>query len=671
MLNIKPTTVEVGRNEEPGTVGFATPTAFNANELRNYAEDEDVLNQIRQLTPLIDETRTNRLNLHEEWMSIIRMWALQHDSNRRYMGRSNAYIPVYGRVRKTKVTSLSRGLFPSDDYMDVVSREDGDPERARPVKQYMQWELETNARIKMNIKPFLGQFADFGCSVLKFWYQTEIRQQGRLEMRRRLLSAPEAAPSFARIAAYDGLCVRPISMFSWYMYPITAANINEATLVFEDCEVSRATIQEMGLKKVWKNVEAALSAQTPPEDDTHRTDIIDTLGKLATPTSMRDQTDLGDVRVLTEAWCYLKLPRDAYQDDEDPRLPIPARVLLARGTPLRVTRNPFWHQRPPYLYVANNTAPGFAYGIGDGRSVRHLQYLTNDFANQTNDVGQYTLNPIGKRNPSLMVGPMRPLSPGVVYDMLSPDAFTFERPPTELIGAGLQMLNTYITMTQDFGGAPPQLQGAQSGGNAKTATGMQILQRNALTPLQDEVEDLQDAIMIPLLQLGFINAQQYRRDEVMTAVAGAAMKISPDQLAGDYEFRWLAASQAVNAQQRAQNLMGFIQACLPLMQPLAMQGKVMDFSVLLRKIWSDGLGLRNFDQFLVQQPMMPGMPGAGPPGMGPPQAPGGDENVRSALEQSQNGPSGDMVPGEGEDFADIRRAADEQAAMLGRGGGMQ
>ena len=61
---------------------------------------------------------------------------------------------------------------------------------------------------------------------------------------------------------------------------------------------------------------------------------------------------------------------------------------------LEARRNPFFHQKKPYLCVRRRTFPGNFYPKGTGHMARGLQYLLNDFTNQVNDNGMYGLNPV-------------------------------------------------------------------------------------------------------------------------------------------------------------------------------------------------------------------------------------------------------------------------------------
>lgn len=658
----------------PGTFGAARPAnEFGLPSLKNFAETDLVLNQIRdELIPILEWTRINRNQLEEEWRSILRMEMMFHDGGRKYFGRSDAYLPIWAKIQQSLVSSLSRGLFPSDEYMNVRSREGTAPGLAAPVKTYLQWEFDRVARVRTKIKPMLRQLMAFGNAPMKAWYKKLTRFEGRTK--RPGLSGGTPTPAFMRVPQMEGLRVSPRSMLYFYVYPTTAESLDDATVIFEDIDVPRAYITDMLRQKRWINGAAAYGAPIPPNHMVNAADQHTNIYGLTPPTTpVMGFKELGDIKVLTEVWCFLRLPKEAYAEGEDTEEMLPARVVMAGQIPLEVTRCPFWHQRPPYMFARTNVQPGLFYGYGSGRMVKPFQYLSNDFANQTNDCGAYALNPVLKVNPAFMSGPFRPLSPGVVWPMTDVDqGAKFERPPVELIEYGWMMLNNFIGQAQDNGGAPPMLQGTGAAKGAKTATQAQILQRNAMQPLQDIVEDIELDVMIPLMYMTWVNAQQYRDEDVMAEVAGASIKISPEDLAIDPIFEYLASSQAVNQSQRAQQAMQLIQGVMPLAQYLNQLGYVLDPVPLINRVYTDGFGFRGFDDFIKKAQAMNGPPGMPP---SPGQAQGAQaeqgDRIRSALEQvSSMLPSDDMAPGEGEEFMNVRANADDMAAQLGAQGGI-
>lgn len=671
-LEIRHPLVEVGKAEEAvpeavqGLPGLATPA-----KAKNYAEDPDTVQYIQnELVTVIMQTRWIRQPLEQEWNAIRNMTAMKHDDGQKYKGKSNVYLPVWAKNEETLVTQLSRGLFPSDDFLDVSDETPGAaPESAKPLKAYMEWEVRTVSKLPTYIKPFLRQLVRYGNSVLKAWYAKELRYEGRSKRAPDISSIFRADPDFKH-KSYEGLRVSTRNIYNWYIYPMTAEKIDDAVLIFEDIQTPRQVIESHGRSGRWANIEDALNSPTEPQQQSNEVQLFDA-NNMSAPTTQLMGTSLGDVRTITECWLNMKLPKAAYNPGEDPECPVPCRVTLAGNTVLEVTRNPFWHQRPPYLAMTTVEEPGLFYGSGPGRKVRQLQYLANDFANQTNDNGMFTLNPIVKYNPALIAGPLRPMRPGVAWPMHDiKDGVAFDRPPAELIQYGTALMQMYIGMAQDAAGAPPVLQGTGGGGAAKTATGTQVLQRNAMSPLQDLVEDIENQVMIPLLDMAWVNAQQFREKDVMATVAGMPILVTPADLAIDAKFRWMASTQAANQAQRAQQGMMFLQAIMggPVIQLLMQQGKMVDIAYLLGRIWSDGFGFRGFDKVIQQMPMAPpGMPGAPMPGA-PGQAPG--DVPRSTVDQAPGGGTGDMVPGEGEDFMNVRAEADQMASDAGENYGV-
>ena len=249
--------------------------------------------------------------------------------------------------------------------------------------------------------------------------------------------------------------------------------------------------------------------------------------------------------------------------------------------------------------------------------------------------------------------------------MQDPTAVTFDRPPVEQVQYGIQMLNLWLGFGQELGGAPAIMQGTKG---AKTATTSQILQKQAAVPLQDLVQDLELEVMIPLMRASFMFAQQFRTDEIMVKVAGKNFKVTPDKFMIDADFRWLASSQSVNSQQRAQQAIQLLSAIVPLIPVMQQQGYQFDPVPMIQRLYSDGMGFRNFDQVVKKLPpqmMQPGMaPGMAPPGGAPGGPPDTGDRVRSSLEAVQ-GAGAEMAPGEGEEFMNVRSNADELAGMMG------
>lgn len=642
----------------------------------NFAEDEAAIDFVQNsIVPLLRYCRDSRRPLEAQWREIDQIMNLQHNTQRKYMGRSDIYLPIGRRILGTLESNLSQGLFPSDDYMDVSDRGTVDPmlaaQRAKNVKAYMQWEFERCAHVRKHSSQFIRSFARYGNAVMKYWYSKERRYERRpanldAAARRIMQQAAMPIPQQAQYVMYEGLRVSPRNIYSWYAYPFTAPNLDECSITFEDIDVSQAFLEDNAASGYFnsKNVEELLNFMTEePKRIEERAEKAN-LQNMVDVLLMTRHSKHGVQGTLTEVWTYMPVPRSLYTPDERPGCYVPVHIILSGEFILRIARNPWAHQTPPYLFQSRDTPDGWLWGRGYGQLITGLQYLVNDTVNQMNDCGMYAMNPIVLRNVGLAPGKLPPLKPGRMYDVHGDGAIKFEHPPGELIQYGYSMLQAYMGLMEDLGGTPPIMQGSAAGKGAKTATGMQLLQRNASVPLADEIEDIEQGVMIPLLHRGWLLAQQFRDANVMVTVGGENLQITPEMLAIDAEFRWLASSQAVNSSQRAQQAIQMLSVIGPLIPLLQQQGKQVDLAVPLQKLWNDGFGFRGFDQFVKSMPMappgMPGMPGMPPQGGAP--TPEGNAGM-SAI------PGAEGVPGEGEEFANVRDNADELAALLGGGGG--
>lgn len=629
----------------------------------NYATDEKVLEYIRDnIFETLNYARLHRQAYEEEMRETRRMALLEHDTNQSYLGRSKAYVPAYLRAEDTQVSQFIRGLFPSDDFMDVQEQGGTDPESARPVKDYLTYEAEKCSRLRMMLKPFARNYFRYGWAVGKVWYHKVL--EGKKPRRGGLMkgSLPDLIPSFEEDASISGTRFSTRNNFNFYVWPPTVDSLEEATLVFEDIDVPKWYIEEMIAKKKWVNGDAALNA-TP--DPTHLFNVqqqsIEMVGNSAgLPTAVPVLGDASNWRMLTEAWALLPLPRKAYVAGEEPGTLVMCKITCTRdGAIQHVQRNPFWHGKLPYLVARMRPEPGQFYCKGMGYVARYLQYLVNDFANQLNDNGSYSLNPFAKVNPNMLAAPLSPMRPGGIFYVTDPKAIEFDRPPVEQLQYGMQLMQLWQSMLMDHTGAPPILQGTNAGKGARTATSSQILEKNAMNPIQDIVEDLELDVMIPWMQMAFSLGQQYRDQEVWVQIAGTPVKIAPKDLVKDCTFRWLASSQSANQQQRAQQAMQLLSQVAPILPLLQQQGKTIDPTPLLKRVYSDGFGFRGFDQFVIPMGMPPGAMGQ-PPGGVPGQPP------TPELEPGPNqAPGGDPMAQSGGAFGQQEDNSDALAAMMG------
>lgn len=653
-------------NALDGGVQMKIPSAAN------FAADKDVMNYCKdELYGIITRVKSRRRLLEDEWLAIQRLRTLTHDGGQKYRGRSNVYMPTYATAHATLVSQLSKGLFPSDDYMDVESHDLEGEDAAQQVKSALKYELDCNAKLRQHIKPCLSQLVDHGNMVLKYWYRTGKEFKGKK------LRGGEVE---FKARPQKGLTVSARSIFNVVVYPETAEDEKDILVTAEYIDMDRNYALALANSNRWLNVDDALASANTSEVSQYSRD--QSLLDVAKIPGMGENVDASDIdkptaQQVTCIECYvsMRLPKSAYVQGEDSSLPIPARVVMFKGIPVEVTRNPHYNQEHPYLWARQGIVPGSFYGSWAGRRARYLQYLINDFANQTNDTGIYGLNPFMIVDTNLLTGPLQPLAPGRIFRTRdAKNAINFSHPPMEPIQYGQQLLSLYIGALMDNTGAPPVLQGV--GRSSETATGQSILQRNSLSPLQDVVEDIESQLMVPLMERAWRLMVQYTdRPIIITDAMGMKKPVTLSDLDSfDYNFKFLSSSQAVNQQARAQQAMQMLQMLPPMMPLLQANGYMANPAPVFQKLHNDGFGWRQFDKFIfklnpqqqmmMQQQAMAQQGGEqGAPAQGPmPQQP----DVRGS---EQNAPSGENAmndPMATDDFGVTRTITDEINAMKGR-----
>lgn len=671
MNNLMEHPLVVQGQQEEGSFASAIPQKFLPAS-RNYAGDSSAQAYFQnEIYPVMEWTRSDRVALEEEWNEIREMVSMKHGAGRRYFGRSDSYMPIYKKERRKMMSTLKKGLFPSDEYFDVTDRGTGDPERAKPVKCIMQWDFETNANIRAKMKPNIGQLCDYGTAPLKYWYKKQIVTQGTATSRKGALARMFAPEHSFKSYCKEGLAVSPRNLFYWYIYPNTCESLDDASLIFEDIDIPMSFVEMMKFAKRWHSVDEIIAmAGSPnmiPEHQRNQMALLMSRGMgLQQPGTGEPATKLGTMLTVTESWTFMQLPRDAYLEHEDWRLPLPVMVTSFGNVAVEIRRNPFYHQKPPYAVARADWEPGLFYGNAQGKIIKPMQLLVNDFMNQTNDNGIIGLNPISIWDVGKMAGVPSSYYPGAPwYVQGNPsEAVKFDRPPIDQVQMGMMVTNMLIGLAEGSGGSPPDYNSRAKASN--TATGMSIAQRNVQTPIADDVEDIENDQMLPILWGGWKNNVQYRNEDVMVSIAGEMIRVSPDMLLIEAEFRCLAASQAANAQVRTQQMINVVQLITPALPMILQQGYIVDFVALFRRLWTDGFGLRGFTDFIKK--------GQAAPQMGPPrpdQQAGvvneQQDNYRSALQQveGQFGDNAGAQPGEADDFSMVRDQADDMAAMMG------
>ena len=631
--------------------------------VKNWAENSTVRERIRrEIAPLVKSIRDEKQALNMKWNRLLKIGNLEHEEQR-YTGRSNIYIPAGKKVAETVVSQLVSATFPGDDNFGVEALRYDVPEimqQAVDTKDALKHVIDSVAKVRVGAERFYRQLVYLGNSPVKIFYDR--REVGKLKKRKKNLDdglGEEKRNSYNTI--YDGPVFQVVPAQNFYAYPSDANDLSECQVVFEDLTVSLSRLREQARAGVYVESE------------------VEELGKEGTRNSERNTgtenairgVDIGDPQdintgnregwglcELTEVWLDFDPTADVKHEEDNS---IPFLITIAGdGKILRAIENPFEHKRPPYLLGRMGITAGRLWGTGFIEAIRELNILLNDQTNQAMDCATYALNPIVLTNPNLIQGKLTEIEPGVQWLVNDVNgAVKFDRPPTDLIQWGSVLTGQTMSWMNDYGGAPPVLQGGSSPGRAfRTATGIGTAQQNARVPLQEVVRLCEAEVWEPMLFMFWSLMQQFSRDDYFVKVSGTLRRVDRKALKGDWVFAWLASTQTSNQAIKGTQLTQLMQVLsTPQVQQALMQnGKRFNPEPLIRRLYQEVNGFRDVDNVIV--PIQPPPQQALPPGA--PQPPGGP--LQMAQDPAMNLPEG---LADNDEFLGMREGADEMAAYMG------
>ena len=676
--------VTVNESNEHETVedSILTPEP-TTTQRKKFIDNEEVKQWVEQnVANILPAIRSDWLTIRQEWQEINKMIAMEMSDKVKYKGETEIYLPTFINALETRTAHVKKASFPTDSYMDVLALKEETPEDIQQRdanKAWMKRQIETNAKLRSNFGSFVRNVLAYGFGVVKGYWEDCLKQQKKGKY------ANDKIASFlnAKKKTYSGKCkVKTVDNFSFYAYPLSVDNLDQCTIVFEDIQLSKQFVLSMIAKGYWKEEDIVWGANSGDSEAERQQNLNDNTKTSSTAISGGLAGDLGSYLEVSEVWFKMVLPKEYHDDDViaagDHEDPVPMKAIICGGKVIDIQENPFNHGKHPYIAKKLTNTPSVLVSPGYGKWVMKSQLLANDVANQVNDNGIYGLNPVIRRDPTKMAGHSlsQTISPGAIFDG-EEGCITMERPDVNGIQWGVQLLDRAISTVNDTI-APPILQGAGASGAGKTATGAQLLQANTKTDIQDFNEDLEQEVLIPLMEMFHSLGQQFETEEMFLAITGKEkIKFSPEMLAMDLSWHWVASTQNINQQVRGQQMQLFLQSILnPAVQAsLMQQGKILNLEPILRKMWEDGLGQRSFESLFVK-PTMGGMPGApmGMPGQMPPGGmpmPGAPQQV-SAVDNNPNGanPLTPPAPGEGEEFRNVRDAAEGVSGAMGILGNM-
>jgi hypothetical protein len=562
----------------------------------NFAKSPEIRERVKQIYQgKMRRCRDNRNQLEDEWMKFYNMWNVSHDEHHTYNGRAKLYLPEVRKNVESQARQLTEAAFPNEDFFDVSPGLTGTKVGARTWKSIMRHNIEkSQLRVKYHV--FQRQNCMMGTSPAALVWDKQTERVFRSAFDKK---SKKIKPTRQLVELYNGPNFITRDLFRWFAFNPKRDDLRDGC--FEDVVASYFDLLAMdkegllvGLKDIEKGPSDAYAMEQLERDIERAEKIGLTIGNqgYAGEAVLNDKESAGDrTYVVTTIYDRMVAP-EMCEEDEDPALPIPVQIKMVNGEHVvLVRRNPFFHQRPPYVvgkYILPN-ADEF-YGQGIPWAIQYMQLEANSKLEQAMDSATLALNPLAFIDPAL-ASQMSDFNvePGATW-FVSPNGVKFGSIPdvTPTAYAAVSQLRAQMADFSDRSPAlPPQLLG-----KSRTATQSEIVS-NSLS-IDNKAFALQNEIMVlqPMLeQWEYLIDQNITEDQLVMILGRRAsdwkrVKVSKHQTLGSYMYFWKTVSTLQNKPIQARQMLDFfkIVSTLP---PEAQKQLRFQWAEAAKTLWSE------------------------------------------------------------------------------------
>lgn len=578
---------------------------------RNFAEDPNLAERVAgYFSPRIRVVRNNRLPAEEAWWRFFNMWNVTKDGYHGYNGRAQLYIPEVRKNIEAQARQLTKSAFPSEDCFDVSPGLTGSKRGSQAWKSYHRWAMD-NCQIQHKYFVAMRQLVMYGtCPIYLPWRKT-VRHEFRS---RRDTKAKKILPAKQEIELFNGPDFIPRDIFRWYAFNPKRPDLADGC--FEIMAVSPFELRRLNADGLLANYEKIIAgggnayveeefARDVMRAESEGINIqynMASAGEAVIRKDSDDNKDADKTFMRTTIYADMVFP-EACEEDEDPNLPIPMKIdLYGHDSCGLITRNPFYHQKPPYVigkYIQPN--PDEFYGQGIPWAIQFQQYELNSKAEQCMDSTTLSLNPIAIIDPGL-AGASNEFNaePGAIW-WANPQGVKLAAMP-DVTASGLQAINQIRAQMQDYSDRSPALP-PQLLGKSRTATQSEIVfdtlgVDNWLFQLQNE-----NMILTPMLQQWEALTDQNMDDKMLVMILGRRAGdlkrtlLSREDLLGRYAYFWKGASSSANKQVIGRQMLDALKV-FQMIPPQAMQGVNFNYGEFFKILWTDIWNLQDGDKIL-------------------------------------------------------------------------
>lgn len=594
----------------------------------NYAADREFAQEVsKNLMNIWQGLRGARAERELVWMESYRAWTadrLHVDEN--YQGRANLYWPQLRKEIETMTRRMMKGIF-TEDYLRAHTDKFEDEDLTIANTQVVMHYLDNVMKFPVAAEPWIKQGVIYGTSPLRTFWRKDMNEQffreryftqdgqGRL--------VPKTKVVQKKVTTYNGPVARSEDIFQTWVYPHNIQHASEAQAIFarthltweqliqrQNSEIISGINDDLlaALKNEFKDGENSESTYMKIVREIQREGLRSTVDYERNLERLLQFADSGMFSSiqdntwfdLMEIWTQLKLP------DTDVAVPCVVEVLNYTY-PVRIQRNPYWHQTAPFdFFRFIKPPPGEYYGRGLPEAVIYMQAQLNDLLNQGMDSATLALNNITIINPAYAPNAESfEVEPGAQWfaDPNGVKQFTFP----DLSETAIKSAETVRRIITEMSDNAPQLPDPISG-KARSTGQAQMAMDEWSTDMFAFLRSVSMEGLSPMAQKIHMLIQQNVSDNDIIKIAGKyAGKwidriVTPDDILGNYAFHWQTTLQIQQVQVKTQQMLNFMKVYAQI--PPQEQNKIrFNWENFLIKLIRDGFLIKDTTN-IIETPRM-------------------------------------------------------------------
>jgi hypothetical protein len=584
------------------------------------SERDETLEHLRAAVP---DIRKRRQPLENEWLLNHHCWRGQ--KTRWYFeGSTDHYIPAARRAIERNVTRARKQLIPTQEFFEVYPWSEAEPDadvRAENVRAYLLYVLVRHMKMRLWLDQIFRSYYLYGRSIVK----NMIKFVDLPFMSQYPSGRPKPATS-TQVWPFS----RVVDPFAFYVWPETASTLDDFVLIFEDVlmpyEEYRSLSERPGsdIDEIPRG--ELLRAAWPPRH-TQRLNIGGFVEPSATASGGEEKAQQGSEFVqLSE--CYLKRKAQWVRSWI---------VWNVVNGPKQTRYGVLAYPEPPYRFSFARTLPGEGYGTSIMSDLEPLNVWLNDEVNMTQEARLTAMFPPTLINPSAIFREESLIHRPRAKWFVDPSGVNMPSlPDTSRIG--VDGVRSVMNILDSFSGSNPLAEGQPQRGMPRAGFAVSSLVSLSLADITAICEVIEDDILTPTLtDLHRLAVLFTPSDQLLSipAVMGLNQRqLTPIDLYGDWTFRWVGSLQSQDFQVKAQRIVTFMGLLTKMVPALQQSGKQVQWDLLLRRVWREGLGERGAGTIIrdmtpqeaqFAQMMQAGLGAGGPRTNGGGSAPGGGQ----------------------------------------------